>query len=475
MKKLSFLGILILYSIITRAQFWSDPVIISKDGNNKSPAMTVDKMGVISCVWTHFIDYYDSNIYFARSVTRGDSWYFWGNISYNDFLSFDVPEIAVDTANVPYISYDYDVFSWPASQDYYQKFTGSGWTEGKSVAAGIPGAYNNNLVIDNNNRIYFFWYYGTLYYRTLDNNGWSEISTPYPGQNNMYSLNRVLADESNRIHCIGLQTDSGNNSRIVYYTFENGIWNDPLEICDAIYDGYYWSCDMSISSEGTTGFVWTRAQESQNPYYGKLYYSELKNRSLTQPFLLSENSQEPAIVFDSHNHPHIIDNEKQDSVNQLVHYYKNGNEWQREVLEENENGYSDMRLLSHESTLYLVYARYDTNYNSSILFRRLDQAIGIRNLDETLKVKTFPNPFSESIHLQIETPHGVKPRVEILDSYGRLVWGPIKETNSTGFVNLSWTGRDNSGNQVSSGTYFVEVTSGKSKILRKVTLVRNME
>ncbi len=87
--------------------------------------------------------------------------------------------------------------------------------------------------------------------------------------------------------------------------------------------------------------------------------------------------------------------------------------------------------------------------------------------------RTYPNPFDPNqgpIILEIVTTLAGMGNVEIYDLTGRKIWALTANLNS-GVNNLSWDGRDYSGNIVSDGIYLLRVVNGSQLVAKAKILV----
>jgi len=83
-----------------------------------------------------------------------------------------------------------------------------------------------------------------------------------------------------------------------------------------------------------------------------------------------------------------------------------------------------------------------------------------------------PNPFSAATSFQYTLPTSAPVTVRVYDVRGALVSTLEDAVRAGGVHSVSWDGRDNFGNVVSGGTYFVELRSPGAVLTRKVVLVR---
>ncbi|MCK4233581.1 T9SS type A sorting domain-containing protein, partial [candidate division WOR-3 bacterium] len=93
----------------------------------------------------------------------------------------------------------------------------------------------------------------------------------------------------------------------------------------------------------------------------------------------------------------------------------------------------------------------------------------------------FPNPFSKKTNIryqitahpasQSEAGDNSKARLKIYNATGRLVrqWDDATIRLSDHVI---WDGTDNSGEKVSTGIYFVELTTTQNKQMRKLLIIR---
>ena len=86
--------------------------------------------------------------------------------------------------------------------------------------------------------------------------------------------------------------------------------------------------------------------------------------------------------------------------------------------------------------------------------------------------RNFPNPFGESTSLAFSLAGKERVRISVYDVSGRLVAVLIDDDLDPGVHAARWDGRDERGNEVSSGTYFARMTTGGSRFDTKMILTR---
>jgi len=84
-----------------------------------------------------------------------------------------------------------------------------------------------------------------------------------------------------------------------------------------------------------------------------------------------------------------------------------------------------------------------------------------------------PNPFTTSTTITFTLPGAEGTELKIYDVSGRLVKSfSLFTPHSSLSSSVSWDGKDNSGNELQGGVYFIRLTSGDFVSIRKVILVR---
>jgi hypothetical protein len=84
----------------------------------------------------------------------------------------------------------------------------------------------------------------------------------------------------------------------------------------------------------------------------------------------------------------------------------------------------------------------------------------------------FPNPFNPSTTIQYELPRATHVRLQIYDMAGRLVATLVDEDQGPGPHRVRWTGQDDAGEPVSSGTYLYRLAAGSTRLAKKMMLTK---
>ena len=84
----------------------------------------------------------------------------------------------------------------------------------------------------------------------------------------------------------------------------------------------------------------------------------------------------------------------------------------------------------------------------------------------------YPNPFNGSVKLLIYILKESLVTVDVIDLSGRLVSRLHRGTLNSGNHQLSWNGKDEVGNSISSGVYYIKVVGPSTQEWRPVTFVK---
>ena len=105
-----------------------------------------------------------------------------------------------------------------------------------------------------------------------------------------------------------------------------------------------------------------------------------------------------------------------------------------------------------------------------------DQPVGIEDeveLPLTFDLKqNYPNPFNPSTVISYQLPQNEVVSLEIYNALGQKVRTLVNEAQEAGQYEIIWDGKNNSGNELSSGVYLYRLTAGNHVKVMKMMLVR---
>jgi hypothetical protein len=86
--------------------------------------------------------------------------------------------------------------------------------------------------------------------------------------------------------------------------------------------------------------------------------------------------------------------------------------------------------------------------------------------------QNYPNPFNPSTKIDFSVSSDEKVKIQIFNSNGELLTTLINSELETGNHSITWNGRDNNGNLVSSGIYFYQLQVGNLTEAKKMILLK---
>jgi len=91
-------------------------------------------------------------------------------------------------------------------------------------------------------------------------------------------------------------------------------------------------------------------------------------------------------------------------------------------------------------------------------------------------IQNYPNPFNPETVISYQIPElkgeSVEVELVIFNLLGDEVRTLVQKNQGSGYYNLMWDGRDNSGKTVTAGTYVYQIKAGKFIQSKKMTLLR---
>lgn len=86
--------------------------------------------------------------------------------------------------------------------------------------------------------------------------------------------------------------------------------------------------------------------------------------------------------------------------------------------------------------------------------------------------QNYPNPFNPVTTIRYELPKSGSVRLEVFDILGRVVRTLVDQMQEAGYHTVSWDGRNDTGEAVNSGVYYLRMEAGEHRAVVKVALVR---
>ncbi len=128
-------------------------------------------------------------------------------------------------------------------------------------------------------------------------------------------------------------------------------------------------------------------------------------------------------------------------------------------------------------TFYLDFMGYDTTALIVDDIYVMSVASSIENPRPNLTYKfqlhqNYPNPFNPTTVIPFEIARGSQVQIEIYDNLGQKVREVTNRFYPAGLHQVTWDGRDDTGNEVPAGIYYYRLTAGNFHQTHKMLLVR---
>ena len=114
--------------------------------------------------------------------------------------------------------------------------------------------------------------------------------------------------------------------------------------------------------------------------------------------------------------------------------------------------------------------------NISYILLRDTTAVSVENAENNLLgfqlIANYPNPFNASTTIKFVIGKPGSTIIKVYNSLGKEITTLINEYLPSGEKEITWDGKDNQGNTVSSGVYFIQMTAGSYRQTIKAVLLK---
>lgn len=130
-----------------------------------------------------------------------------------------------------------------------------------------------------------------------------------------------------------------------------------------------------------------------------------------------------------------------------------------------------------ESSLNSAEVFYSSELGGATLKKSTSAALSklaaSATVPETFQLRqNFPNPFNPETRIQFDLPEAAQVELSIYNTIGQLVRTLAKGDYAAGTHNLTWNGRDHSGQLLPSGVYIYKIKAGDFEAHRKLLLLK---
>jgi hypothetical protein len=140
---------------------------------------------------------------------------------------------------------------------------------------------------------------------------------------------------------------------------------------------------------------------------------------------------------------------------------KESNEIDEKMLSRKEAGETDEKMLSRKSSS-------ETDKNTLSVTKSGQE---VQQIPQKIALMpNYPNPFNLETQIEYALPGQSWVRLVIYNIRGQQVRKLVDESQSSGFKNIAWNGRDDLGREVGSGIYFIQLVVHQRSFVRKISL-----
>jgi len=223
-------------------------------------------------------------------------------------------------------------------------------------------------------------------------------------------------------------------------TDEGNTFSVPIKInTDNSTENIQWFGTMAVAPNGRIDVVWLDTREAPaGTDDSVLYYSFSEDQGETW-----SSNEAISLSFD----PHIGYTQQ----NKMGDYYD---------------------MVSDNDGVHLAWAN-TINGGQDVYYTHLDPeailALSDNLASEILNARVYPNPFLDKATISFSIPSEENVSVTVFDILGRKQ-AILLNGDFSGKQEIVWNGKNTNGNKLSSGLYFISISSGKSKTVLKVLL-----
>lgn len=135
---------------------------------------------------------------------------------------------------------------------------------------------------------------------------------------------------------------------------------------------------------------------------------------------------------------------------------------------------NDFDVEANREVIELIYeqVRHSQSGPQFEIKRFIENLLSISFPSRFVLQQSYPNPFNASVSIAYEVPTESRITIEIYNIIGQRVKVLVDKAHNRGAYNIIWDGKDESGNQVSSGIYLYRLGTSEYSLIRKMVLLK---
>jgi len=468
MKKAVLMIIVVTISLALHAQpfTWSEPINISnlESGYSNEPSICVDSNDNIYMVWRYPSSGFEMALYFSWS-DDGQTWSIPEKI-YDDGGQVYGPNMVSDSVGTLYLTFE-KFYADFGRVVYMNRETGV-WSDPIQLSVDSLGtAFNNDIIIDNNNWVYVFWVDADLFWTYFDGNSWSDIEViSNITIDHQIAFPEAVVDNNNDIHLVYTVFLSGPDKQTYYQKYDGNEWSNMVNISR---NDTLWAInpDITVDSGNVPHIVWQQLIKVRNSNYDIYYSTLLNNNEWSNPENISNLTQlhniRPKIQI-INGRPIVF----YTGEGPLFYSYHDIAGWDINnfELDLTLGAIFDFIVDKHDIP-HLAVAKIEPQLGN--IYYISSKARASIFTPEILQPTHFtignpyPNPFNASTTFSFYLPNPNEVQVNIYDIRGRLIWEQCDYYNS-GLNKIIWNSNNYS---IPSGIYLYEIILNDELFIKK--------
>ena len=294
-------------------------------------------------------------------------------VSESDDIIWSKAQVALDSKNNLHVVWDQDHLYYRV----FKKRTNT-WSEIKSLNDS-RWVSNPKIAIDKHDRVHVSWLDSwTLKYRYKNFNGWSSVQTAVTKESysSTFAYEIAVDDNLNRIHFVW---DDYNNTEMRelftrFYDKKTKDWSTITQITESINRSKVIN-SFKVDSKSRLHMVWEKSLLWPDK---EIFYQLLDENynELIAERMISENdgirSEDPKLVLDSNDNPHIVWKNNNDYVSSNICYRSMIDfEWQNIVNLTHDEQVLNPDIYSDDlNTIHLVWLEYNSSNYSYFSYKQ---------------------------------------------------------------------------------------------------------
>ncbi len=138
-----------------------------------------------------------------------------------------------------------------------------------------------------------------------------------------------------------------------------------------------------------------------------------------------------------------------------------------DVMDGGDRSFTDQAVAPNKTYFYRLEAVVSADYPV------FSQEVEVRTRSLALALEqNHPNPFNPTTTIRYTVPERAIVTLQVFDAAGRRVAMLVNDTHDAGRFESTWTGRNDRGQQVSSGIYFYRLQVGNQAMTKKMVLLK---